>query len=212
MVRGDRWMLESQPYRPSIGEAAEELPAPRLSTNEKNSQSLLWSFSCAIISLLTIVVLDIFSNRTEPTYFSPYLNDAALLKRVVVPLIVACVAMSCAWLFAVPVLIAGIFKPMRWLIPAGLAFLWFALLFDWLGVITTGNPTQNYWRDPERLAWFFRGLSRSGGGMIFFLPFVYWLCVCLEQNQAEAYRTQQELEFERILEEELTKCKVGTST
>lgn len=205
-------MFESQPFRPSIREAAGQLPPPRLTTNEKNSQSMLWSFCCSIISLLTVAVFDIFSNRAEPTYFSPYLNDAAMLKRVVVPLIVAGMAMSCAWLFAVPVMIAGIFKPMRWLIPTGLALLWFALLFDWQGLITTGSPAQNYWRDPERAFWIFRALVRSGLGMIFLLPFVYSLCAKLEQNCANAWQMQKELEFERILEEELTKCKVGAST
>lgn len=162
-----------------------------------------WSLCCSVVSLLALAAVDVLSNRAEPAYLSRFL-DNTLLPRVIGPLIVGGAAVSFAFLFAVPVFLSGKIKPLLWLVPTGFVYWWFAMAFDWDGLIATGKPTQHRWRDLDAILWI------SKGGFVFAVEIFVFISVFTFLGHHDRMHTQQQaLEFQRILETELTNDKVG---
>ena len=126
-----------EPYSPSVNHA--QAPRVRQLPPEAALHRMLWSLGCAALSCVSIVAMVCLVEWHDPGQ-TMTIGDDFPFGEVVIPLGIAGIAASLAFLFSVPVFLSGRVMPATWLLPLILFILWFFTVYDWSGLIDSGKP------------------------------------------------------------------------
>jgi hypothetical protein len=124
-------------YSPSVDLA--QAPRVRRIPCEAALHRMCWSLGCAALSSVSIVAMVCLVEWHDPGQ-SMTIGDDFPFGEVVIPLTIASIAASMAFLFSVPVFLSGRVMPATWLLPLVLFTLWFLTFYDWSGLIDSGKP------------------------------------------------------------------------
>ncbi len=170
-------MMTFHPYNPPV-----ELPQERcgrLTAHEVVLQKMTWSLGCAILSCVSMAAMVCLVDWHDPGK-SMIIGDEFPFSEVVVPLGIATMAASLAFLFSVPVFLSGRIMPTVWLLPLVFVILCFMASYDWYGLLKNGKPRFEFWPRCLDFAWLFfryRGgwqLILLGIGIAACFKFLHW--------------------------------------
>lgn len=162
-----------EPYSPPVD--VEQVPCVRQPPREAALHRMFWSLGCAALSCVSIVAMVCLVEWHDPgdpmmaaTYF-PF-------GKVVIPLGIAVMAASLAFLFSVPVFLSGRIMPAIWLVPLVLFMLGFFTFYDWGGLFDSGRPRYDVL---ENGIWPTTGILRESRGRYILCNFVLIVIGCI---------------------------------
>ncbi len=162
-----------EPYSPPVD--LEQVPCVRQPPREAALHRMFWSLGCAALSCVSIVAMVCLVEWHDPG--DPVIiGDGFPFVKVVIPLGIAGMAASLAFLFSVPVFLSGRIMPAIWLVPLVLFMLGFFTFYDWRGLFDSGKPRYDVLEYRMSLTWeIFR--YGDGKGMVFWLVAIVIACI-----------------------------------
>ncbi len=162
-----------EPYSPPVD--LEQVPCVRQPPREAVLHRMFWSLGCAALSCVSIVAMVCLLEWHDPG--DPMIiGDAFPFVKVVIPLGIAGMAASLAFLFSVPVFLSGRVMPVIWLVPLVLFILGFFTFYDWGGLFDSGKPRYDLL---EYGMWLTTGILREFRGLYMLCNFVLIVIACI---------------------------------
>ena len=143
-----------EPYSTSVDLA--KAPCARQLPRQASLHRMFWSLGCAALSCVSIVAMLCLVEWHEPGQ-SMTIGDDFPFGEVVIPLGIAGIAASLAFLFSVPIFLSGRVIPATWLLPLVLFILWFFTFYDWSGLIDSGKPRYDVLDHTWQFFWYGEG-------------------------------------------------------
>ena len=213
-----------EPYSPPVD--VEQAPRVQQPQREAVLHRMFWSLGCAALSCVSIVAMVClveWHDSGDPMM----IGDAFPFVKVVIPLGIAGMVASLAFLFSVPVFLfsvpvflsgvpvflSGRIMPAIWLLPLVLFILWFFTFYDWRGLFDSGKPRYDLLEYRMSLTW---EIFRYGDGRAMVFCFVaiviasIWMRLDTDRTAARD-AARDAATFDQIVAGEIASCQPRSS-